>query len=430
MFGLDPCCTLAPMKILIQNSVCFPNVIGGAEISSHLLGMELRRRGLEVDAVATTGKRGGSSRFTTRPTEDGLGRVYEAPSHGFVDIFGEDGLPPQAAFPLRAAHHLSSVHSRRWEGLMSAILADCQPDILHTNTIVGMTPVIWKIARDMGISVVHTLRDYHLLCPRTTLLRSDKSDCTRPPLPCRVLASLKLRQTGHVDVVTAPSRFVLDRHLQAGAFPGARDQVVPNACEYLPDQVPERDDLDGINGLFLGQLDEHKGILLILEALDRLFQQPEHAALQFDFAGSGPCDGRVREFCAVHPQRARFHGVVKGQAKFDLLRRAAFQVVPSVWNDNFPRSILDGFSWGLPVIGSARGGIPEVIRHERDGVIIRPEAAELARAMADYVQSPEKRRQHGKSARQRAEGFTLESQVDQFQGIFTELWDNREVRRG
>ena len=415
------------MKILIQNSVFFPNVIGGAELSSHLLGMELRQRGVQVDAVATTGRRGPGTTLITRPTADGQGTVYEAPSHGFADIYENDGLPPQPGLLVRGLQHFSSVASPRWRTLFGQVLDQVQPDVVHTNTIVGMTPTIWEAAHRRGIPVLHTLRDYHLLCPRTTLLRSDKSDCTHPPLPCKVLAGLKLRQTHTVAAVTAPSNFVLQRHLQAGGFRHAESRVVPNACEYLPESVPERP-LDGpARGLYLGQLDDHKGVAILLDALQTLLAQPDLENLEFDIAGSGPAADRVRALVERHPRRLRFHGVVKGEQKFHLLRGAAFQVVPSVWNDNFPRSILDGFSWGIPVIGSNRGGIPEVIRHLTDGLIIEPTAAALAEAIRFYVQDPETRQTHGRSARQRGEGYTLDHQVDLFQEIYDSLTSRQDA---
>jgi len=194
------------------------------------LELELRQRGLAVDAVATTGQRGSARSFSTRPTADDLGTVFEAPSHGFCDIYEKDGLPPQSGILTRGLHHFASISSSRWRSIFLDILNQSQPDIVHTNTIVGMTPTIWDAAHSRGIPVVHTLRDYHLLCPRTTLLHSDNTDCETPPIACRILAALKIRQTHKVAVVTAPSRFVLDRHLKAGGFNQADDQVVPNAC--------------------------------------------------------------------------------------------------------------------------------------------------------------------------------------------------------
>ncbi|RKZ19919.1 hypothetical protein DRQ50_01130, partial [bacterium] len=180
------------MKILVQNSIFFPNVIGGAEISSHLLALQLAQRGWQVDALATSGRRDGPAGLSTRPLGDTGGQVFEATSAGFYDLYRDGGPAPAPGILIRGLHHFAAVHSPRWLKLAREALDRTRPDLLHTNTIVGMTPVVWQAARERNIPVVHTLRDYHLLCPRTTLLRSNGAECENKPLPCAVLARLKL----------------------------------------------------------------------------------------------------------------------------------------------------------------------------------------------------------------------------------------------
>ena len=99
------------MKILLQNTLFFPHVIGGAEISTHLLGEELRRRGLKVDAVASTGRRGRGRTVTTRPTADSLGTIYEAPAHGLCDPFPAIGGSRRPNLLMRGLNHLAGVYS-------------------------------------------------------------------------------------------------------------------------------------------------------------------------------------------------------------------------------------------------------------------------------------------------------------------------------
>ncbi len=414
------------MKILIQNTLFFPQVIGGAEISSHLLGQELRRRGMAVDAVASTGIRGRGRTVTTRPTADGLGTVFEAPAHGFCDPFAAGENSQQPNLLIRGLNHFASVYSPRWQSLFSEILVRTKPDLVHTNTIVGMTPAIWKAARHHGIPVVHTLRDYHLLCPRTTLLRSDGTDCRNPPLPCRILARLKMGQTKYVDAVTGSSRFVLQRHLAGDGFAEAKSFVVPNALEDWPENLPLRRDSGPVRGLFLGQIAGHKGIPLLLEVLAGLFADPACHELHFDFAGHGSLVETVRKFCSTHPDRARYHGHVEGEAKRDLLGGASFMVVPSVWAEPFGRSIIDAFSWGLPVIGSDRGGIPEIITTGRDGLVVNPDATSMSNAIKTFTLDHAMRLQMGLAARARAADFTLDRQVDAFISIYKTLLQERD----
>lgn len=409
------------MRILLQNSLFFPNVIGGAEVSTHVLGAELRRRGHRVDALATTGRRGSGRSLQSRPTADNLGVVLEAPSHGLYDLLGPQGVPGTASLPVRALHHLGAVRSQRWLRLCRQALDATNPHIVHTNTLVGMTPVIWQAAAERGIPVVHTLRDYHLLCPRTTLLRSTGRDCTSPPLPCRLLARWKLALTATVAVVTAPSRFVLERHLQAGGFPAARAEVVPNAAEEPPAQAPDRRERARVTGLYLGQLDRHKGVLELIAALQGILADGRDENLDFAFAGAGPCGPAVQEFCRRSGGRASWLGVVRGRRKQEALAQADFVVVPSIWQDNFPRALLDAFAWGLPVIASRRGGIPEVVGDGVQGLLIEPCARDLAAALRLYARDPRLRLTHGEAARRRAADFTLSAQADRFEQIYASL---------
>lgn len=113
--------------------------------------------------------------------------------------------------------------------------------------------------------------------------------------------------------------------------------------------------------------------------------------------------------------------MVQGDAKARLLRHADFVVVPSIWNDNFPRTMLDAFSNGLGVIGSRRGGIPEVVRDGVDGQVIEPVPSELKSAIQAYVDDPALRLRHGASAHARARDFTLDRQVSRFEALYRQL---------
>lgn len=411
------------MKILLQNSLWWPQVIGGAEISTHLLGVELRRRGHGADAVAATGfcGRGG---LVSRPTEDKLGTVYEGPGHGLIDLLAEGDAPSPGILKSilkKGLHHFIAVSSPRWERLFSEAIVQSRPQIVHTNTLVGLTPSIWAAARRHKVPVVHTIRDYHLLCPRTTLLRSNGTDCRNPPLPCRILATLKMKRTHDVNMVTAPTRFVLQKHLDQGGFPGAEAHVIPNALEELPTNIPQRAAQNPVQGLFLGQIDSHKGIPELVQALRELLVNRLGSCLHFSFAGHGPLVPMVTELSAEYPQQIRYHGMVRGDEKRQLLATSDFMVVPSVWAEPFSRSIIDAFSWGLPAIGANRGGIPEVITHESDGLVIDPTAPQLVRAMEKLISDHDLRLKLGRKARERSTVFTLKKQADRFIALYEKL---------
>jgi glycosyltransferase involved in cell wall biosynthesis len=373
-----------------------------------------------VDVLATSGRRSGAGEGLRARKLDGIsGSVWEAASAGACDLTPPAGAP-QPGLLRRGLHHFAAVHSPRWLALAREFLSELRPDVLHTNTIVGMSPAVWRAARDTGVPVVHTLRDYHLLCPRTTLVRSSGEECGAAPLPCRILRGAKRAVTVGVAAVTAPSRFVLQRHLDHGFFADAIAEVVPNAhAGPLPAPVePTGAEGGPLQGLFLGQIDAHKGVPPLLAALEELFDAPQLAELSFAFAGRGPLEEEVRAFCARHPGRATYHGMVQGEPKERLLAGSAFLVLPSIWNDNFPRTMLEAFAHAMPVIGARRGGIPEVVQHGISGQIVEPAAAEVAAAIRRYVEDRALLARHGRQGRRRAEDYTMERQVEAFLDLY------------
>jgi glycosyltransferase involved in cell wall biosynthesis len=414
------------LRVLIVNSTFYPAVVGGAEMSTWLLARELTARGHHVDGLASTGylDEGPRDELSARRLTGIGGEIFEARSAGHQHLLAREGeLSP--GLLRKGRHHFAQVHDRRWRRLADHALARTRPDVVHTNTLVGLTSAVWEAARARGIPVLHTLRDYQLLCPRTTLQRSSGAQCGGGPAPCQVLRFLKRRKTGGVHLATAPSRFVLERHVQFGFFTGIRREVVPNACEGDP--LPYQPPPDGVvRGLFLGQLDHHKGVGVLLAALRRMLPQtpPEFG---FDLAGHGPLQDEVEALAAASDGRVRFHGMVQGERKAALLQGAAFVVVPSVWHDNFPRTMLDAAMHGRPVIGSRRGGIPEVIRDGETGLVIEPEAEELGAAMASLAADAALRDRMGRAARREAERYTLARQVDRFVALYEDLVAGRDA---
>lgn len=406
-------------RVLIVNSTFFPQVVGGAEVSTLLLARGLTARGVHVDVLTTTGflDAGPRESLAERSLEGIGGMIYEAASCGHQNLLARDG-EARPGLLKRGRHHFAQVHDRRWRRLARLALAQTRPAVVHSNTIVGLTAAVWEAAREAGVPVVHTLRDYHLLCPRTTLQRSSGAMCGGGPPPCAALRLLKRRRTAGVALVTAPSRYVLQRHLEFGFFRGIRREIVPNACEEGMPAYREPPS-HSVRGLFLGQLDRHKGLDVLLAALARMLPAAP-LDFGFDIAGHGPLQPEVEAFCARQGGRVSFHGMVQGEVKQALLAGCAFVTIPSVWHDNFPRTILDAFMHGRPVIGARRGGIPEVVQDGLTGAIIEPQVEPLAEALLRYGRDADLRARQGRAARKAAMRYTLSHQLDRFQAIYAE----------
>ena len=98
---------------------------------------------------------------------------------------------------------------------------------MHTHNLSGFTSTVWQAVHARGIPLVHTIHDYALLCPGTTMYRRD-ANCSGQCLGCRVLSWPKREHSRWVNAVVGVSGFALDRHLQGGYFPRAAQYVIQN----------------------------------------------------------------------------------------------------------------------------------------------------------------------------------------------------------
>lgn len=98
-------------------------------------------------------------------------------------------------------------------------------------------------------------------------------------------------------------------------------------------------------------------------------------------------------------------------------------VLPSLWGEGCPTSILEGFAYGLPVVAYAIDGIPELIDDGVDGVVASPNNSnELANAIVRIQENPVSAESMGMAGREKvASRFTLARCADEHAQIFYKL---------
>jgi len=123
--------------------------------------------------------------------------------------------------------------------------------------------------------------------------------------------------------------------------------------------MPRREE-SGDHFLFLGRLSPEKG-------LDRLLRSWSPSFGSLLIAGDGPSR---KELEAIAPDGVVFLGPVSTQAVSGLLAKARALVVPSRWFEGSPRTIVEAYAAGVPVVASDLGAMAEVVKHERSGLLV------------------------------------------------------------
>ena len=194
-----------------------------------------------------------------------------------------------------------------------------------------------------------------------------------------------------VDLFLFPSRFMADKTSEfwgAGTF---RWGMLQNPFTTPPVANAGH----GEYVLYFGRLVEEKGVEQLLRAAALLPDVPVR------IVGNGPSESALRAQAAdAGLPNVEFLGPVWGEDMDDVLQGARLVVVPSMWHENFPYVILRSFAAGKPVVGSDRGGIPEMLGDGARGLLYpADEPAMLAAAVQRIWADPVLWERMGRAAR-------------------------------
>jgi len=138
-----------------------------------------------------------------------------------------------------------------------------------------------------------------------------------------------------------------------------------NANEY-PEPTVIHSSSTKIRFLYVGRLHAAKGVHILLSALDSLAKSFEFSV---NVVGSGPEEQVLRERFGDRGW-CHFHGHLTEQQVSDFMEQSDVLCIPSVWQENSPGVVIHALSQGLPVIGSDKGGIPELVSNNRNGLLV------------------------------------------------------------
>lgn len=168
--------------------------------------------------------------------------------------------------------------------------------------------------------------------------------------------------------------------------------------------------------VFSGRVTAEKGIMQLIEAMTLLQDLPRIKLLVIGSSFYGNDDNEnsfakaLREKAAHLSDRIIFTGFIPYAQMPNYLQIADIAVIPSVWDDPFPTTVLEAQAMGLPIISTRRGGIPEQVTEESAILLDTDECFvdNLATAIRDLYQHPEKRKALGQAGLLHSQYFNKE----------------------
>jgi glycosyltransferase involved in cell wall biosynthesis len=322
--------------------------------------------------------------------------------------------------------------SRKTQYDLKRLIGDFHPDIIHVhNTLPLISASIYWTAAQLGIPIVQTLHNFRLMCPQGMFLRDGKicEDCLGH-LPWRGVVRKCYRQSvaqsaviagalsvhrlcgtyeSKVTAYIALNNFCRNKFLDAG-IPKDKIFIKPNFVDIPPHERKISD-----RGLFVGRLSAEKGVEILTQALHKLNK------VSIDVIGTGPLSSLVSDHAYV-----RYHGWKNSDQVYEKMRSASYLIMPSIWYENFPRTLVEAFACGLPVIASNFGAMAELIKHGHTGLLFDHDSVDsLAAAIQWAEQNPKTMAIMGEHARQEYENkYTAEKNYSQLMSIYRAAIDS------
>lgn len=407
------------MKIL---SICAsypPCLTGGAELVAHRHNRSLAEQGIECQVFTARNPAHNSAETATVAVEMYEGITVRRVSLGdHSSFFGVDADGGKII-----------------EGIFEEAIDRYKPDIIHLHSLGGFSVSLLEIAASRSIKIMATVHDHWGFCHRQTLTRTNWTICSdfnacngcHPGLHGQDGVHISMSQRNKtvrdafqkIDAIVSPSHYLAKKYEESGIIERRKIHVIGNGVEKHFFDVEEIElKRDKIRFGLLGALSEHKGVGIILDVLSNLSADESWS---FHFSGFGSMEKNINRFQHFHPngKNVFFNGSTDPQCIDKFFTEIDVLVVPSIWPENQPLVIMEAMASGRPVIASRIGGIPELIEHKINGILINPgDNSSLLEAMMFYFNSRDLIRIHGQAARSMACGWDINKSVNALKDLY------------
>ncbi len=291
-----------------------------------------------------------------------------------------------------------------------------KPDIAHLHNIFShFSSSIIYILKKYNIPIILTLHDYKLFCPNYKFFSNNNIcfDCLKNKnyKSCIYKKCIKdsyiksfagylegkwnkdfLKVAEKIDIFLAPSLFIKKKAIEWG-IPKEKIIHLPNFIDenYISKKTKSKKQSNYF--LYFGRLSKEKGVEFLIKSFLNISNDfPEW---KLKIAGDGPEERKLKKAFQKNKQ-IEFLGRKNNKELNKIISKAYLIVVPSLWPENFPYSILESNILAIPVLASRTGGLTKLIKHEKTGLLFKlGDHDDLENKIIWSIRNPKKIKQIG-----------------------------------
>ena len=391
------------MTILIINTYYYPAFVGGAEISVKLLAEGMAKAGNSVYVLST-----------------GVAdKVYRINGVTVIcvkqkNIHNSYNQAKNTSQFLKVLWHLIDSCNIFYYFKISAILKRIKPALAHTNNIQGFSPFLWFTIKAKNIPLVHSMRDYYMLCHKCNMYNNDKN-CETLCTPCKVTHTVKKNFFKYPDHFVGISHYILNKYRSYVPIPEQSCGVIYNAIEGK--QVdPGKAANEKLRFGYIGRIAKDKGVEYLVDELSALNDQ-QKLDFKIIFAGKGDDEFIARLKNKLQNIEFEFLGVATPQ---DFYQNIDVLLVPALWNEPFGRIVIESLSYSVPVCQSDRGGLKELF-NPANSWIYSPQQGKLSALVTHILNNKNEVAEKKKNCSSQIEKFSEESYIKNYLQLYRNI---------
>ena len=345
------------MKILSINNLYPPHDRGGAEqVVRRRVQYELAQGNKPV--VVTWGPwHGFGSWRPVQTLENGI-VVYR---FWVPQIFSYTNLS-QHVFVARLLWHAIDLVNFWSARIIKKIIQKEKPDTVESHNLMGMGYCIPRMIQRLKISHTQVLHDVQLVEPSGILLWNHSKDSFGQKLYSAIIKYCM----GNPDHVVVFSKFLQDFYVSRDFFPDAVWQV----AEY--EQIRTEIVKDARKHfLFVGSLEVHKGLAVLMAAWDLL---PKESNKTLDIVGSGTLLESIKRWATDKPS-VTVHGRLSQESLALMYKKNDVLIFSSICIENRPTVIVEAIRYGVYIVAANTGGVSELFT-SKQGTLFEPGSVE------------------------------------------------------
>ncbi|MHA1705620.1 MAG: glycosyltransferase family 4 protein [Promethearchaeota archaeon] len=292
------------------------------------------------------------------------------------------------------------------KGLIIYLLKIRQVDLVHVHQVYSPAILGFLISKLHRVPLIITCHGSDIRLHHNILVK--------------FIQNFLLKQAQYITAVSVEIKKILIQHYGINA---SKICVIPNGYDeqIIKKIVHNAKNKNKVKIVFVGNLRPIKDPLTLLKGFKKVIKKYPNIKLQI--VGDGSLKGYLEVFCRRNNLSSKvvFEGKKAHKETLKIISESTIFVLTSI-QEGLPTALIEAMALGKPVVATNVGGIPEVIRHRINGILVPPQSPKaVSEALDKLITSPALREKLSTAAAESVKNYTWSKIAEQYKRIYSKV---------